>query len=101
MAFIREQYVILFHFGKHFNTCITTYTLNSQHGNIFCRYFKDNEIPSDDSRIKATITNSPAADKLTESKVTLKVPKCTKEDTGEYSLRLINKYGEAESNVSN
>ncbi|XP_014485518.1 PREDICTED: muscle M-line assembly protein unc-89-like isoform X3 [Dinoponera quadriceps] len=60
-------------------------------------YYKGLEIPSDDPRIKATITNSPAADKLTESKVTLKVPKCTKEDTGEYNLRLINKWGEAES----
>jgi len=44
--------------------------------------------------------NTPAADKLTESKVTLKIPKCTKEDTGEYTLKLKNKYGEAESSVS-
>ncbi|XP_025153244.1 obscurin isoform X6 [Harpegnathos saltator] len=62
-------------------------------------YYKDQEIPSDDSRIKSTIISGPAADKLTESKVTLKVPKCTKEDTGEYSLRLINKWGGAESNA--
>lgn len=67
---------------------------------LFRRYCKDNEIPSDDARIKQTIANGPAADKLTESKVTLTVPKCTKEDTGEYSLRLRNKYGEAEANVS-
>ncbi|XP_011062355.1 PREDICTED: muscle M-line assembly protein unc-89 isoform X5 [Acromyrmex echinatior] len=62
-------------------------------------YYKGNEIPPDDSRIKGTITNGPAADKLTESKVTLKVPKCTKEDTGEYTLKLKNKWGEAESNA--
>lgn len=37
---------------------------------------------------------------MTESKVTLKVPKCTKEDTGEYTLKLKNKWGEAESSVS-
>jgi len=66
----------------------------------FFRYCKGHEIPSDDSRIKWTITNGPAADKLTESKVTLKVPKCTKEDTGEYTLKLKNKWGEAESSVS-
>ncbi|XP_018359776.1 PREDICTED: muscle M-line assembly protein unc-89 isoform X3 [Trachymyrmex cornetzi] len=62
-------------------------------------YYKGNEIPPDDSRIKGTITNGPAADKLTESKVTLKVPKCTKEDTGEYTLKLKNKWGEAESSA--
>ncbi|KYN01946.1 Muscle M-line assembly protein unc-89 [Cyphomyrmex costatus] len=62
-------------------------------------YYKGNEIPPDDSRIKGTITNGPAADKLTESKVTLKIPKCTKEDTGEYTLKLKNKWGEAESSA--
>jgi hypothetical protein len=45
--------------------------------------------------------NTLTADKLTESKVTLMIPKCTKEDTGEYTLKLKNKYGEAESSVSN
>jgi len=68
---------------------------------VFFRYCKGHEIPPDDSRLKYTMTNTPAADKLTESKVTLKVPKCTKEDTGEYTLKLKNKYGEAESSVSN
>ncbi|XP_011689399.1 PREDICTED: muscle M-line assembly protein unc-89 isoform X3 [Wasmannia auropunctata] len=62
-------------------------------------YCKGHEIPPDDSRIKQTVTNGPAADKLTESKVTLKVPKCTKEDTGEYTLKLKNKWGEAESSA--
>ncbi|XP_018318315.1 muscle M-line assembly protein unc-89 isoform X3 [Mycetomoellerius zeteki] len=62
-------------------------------------YYKGNEIPPDDSRIKGIIANGPAADKLTESKVTLKVPKCTKEDTGEYTLKLKNKWGEAESSA--
>ncbi|XP_011159691.1 obscurin isoform X3 [Solenopsis invicta] len=62
-------------------------------------YYKGHEIPSDDSRIKGTISNGPAADKLTESKVTLKIPKCTKEDTGEYTLKLLNKWGEAESSA--
>ncbi|XP_012537087.1 obscurin isoform X3 [Monomorium pharaonis] len=62
-------------------------------------YCKGHEIPPDDSRIKWTITNGPAADKLTESKVTLKVPKCTKEDTGEYTLKLKNKWGEDESSA--
>ncbi|KAL0112247.1 hypothetical protein PUN28_011952 [Cardiocondyla obscurior] len=62
-------------------------------------YCKGQEIPSDDSRIKWTITNGPAADKLTESKVTLKIPKCTKDDTGEYTLKLKNKWGEAESSA--
>ncbi|XP_020293629.1 obscurin isoform X3 [Pseudomyrmex gracilis] len=62
-------------------------------------YCKGQEIPPDDSRIKWTVKNAPAADKLTESKVTLKVPKCTKEDTGEYTLKLRNKYGEAESSA--
>ncbi|XP_011878155.1 PREDICTED: muscle M-line assembly protein unc-89 isoform X5 [Vollenhovia emeryi] len=62
-------------------------------------YCKGHEIPPDDSRIKWTITNGPAADKLTESKVTLKIPKCTKEDTGEYTLKLKNKWGEAESSA--
>ncbi|KAL6444321.1 hypothetical protein ACFW04_001898 [Cataglyphis niger] len=62
----------------------------------FC---KGHEIPPDDSRLKWTITNSPADDKLTESKVTLKVPKCTKEDTGEYTLKLKNKWGENEASA--
>ncbi|XP_024880177.1 obscurin isoform X5 [Temnothorax curvispinosus] len=62
-------------------------------------YSNGHEIPADDSRIKWTITNGPAADKLTESKVTLKIPKCTKEDTGEYTLKLKNKWGEAESSA--
>ncbi|XP_067207809.1 obscurin isoform X2 [Linepithema humile] len=62
-------------------------------------YYKSNEIPPDDSRLKWTITNGPAADKLTESKITLKVPKCTKEDTGEYILKLKNKWGNAECNA--
>ncbi|XP_071572462.1 protein Obscurin isoform X5 [Temnothorax nylanderi] len=62
-------------------------------------YSNGHEIPPDDSRIKWTITNGPAADKLTESKVTLKIPKCTKEDTGEYTLKLKNKWGEAESSA--
>ncbi|XP_072755043.1 protein Obscurin isoform X6 [Anoplolepis gracilipes] len=62
----------------------------------FC---KGNEIPPDDSRLKWTIINGPAADKLTESKITLKVPKCTKEDTGEYTLKLKNKWGEGESSA--
>jgi hypothetical protein len=68
--------------------------------NIFFRYYKGNEIPPDDSRLKRTIMNGPAADKLTESKVTLKVPKCTKDDTGEYTLKLKNKWGSAECSVS-
>jgi len=68
--------------------------------NYSFRYYKGNEIPPDDSRLKRTITNGPAADKLTESKVTLKVPKCTKEDTGEYTLKLRNKWGGAECSVS-
>ncbi|XP_026827528.1 obscurin isoform X4 [Ooceraea biroi] len=62
-------------------------------------YCNGHEIPPDDSRLKWTITNAPAADKLTESTVILKVPKCTKEDTGEYTLKLRNKYGEAESSA--
>lgn len=67
---------------------------------MFARYSNGHEIPSGDSRLKWTVTNAPAADKLTESKVILKVPKCTKEDTGEYTLKLRNKYGEGESSVS-
>ncbi|XP_070156189.1 obscurin isoform X2 [Polyergus mexicanus] len=62
----------------------------------FC---KGHEIPPDDSRLKWTVTSGPAADKLTESKVTLKIPKCTKEDTGEYTLKLKNKWGEGESSA--
>lgn len=69
---------------------------------IVCkRYFKGDEIPPDDSRLKWTVQNKPAADKLTETTVTLVVPKCTKADTGEYTLILMNKYGEAEASVSN
>ncbi|XP_076638516.1 obscurin isoform X8 [Colletes latitarsis] len=60
-------------------------------------YFMGEEISTDDSRLKRTVENKPAADKLTETTVTLGVPKCAKEDTGEYTLKLTNKYGEAES----
>ncbi|XP_031365474.1 obscurin isoform X3 [Apis dorsata] len=62
-------------------------------------YFKGNEIHSEDSRLKITINNKPGSDKLTETTVTLSVPKCSKDDTGEYTLKLKNKYGEAESNA--
>lgn len=58
------------------------------------------EIPNDDSRIKWKMDNKPAADKLTESTITLKIPKCGSEDTGEYTLKLENKWGHAESSVS-
>ena len=64
------------------------------------RYFKGDEIHSEDSRLKITVDNKPGSDKLTETTVTLSVPKCSKDDTGEYTLKLKNKYGEAESNVS-
>lgn len=50
--------------------------------------------------MKITVDNKPGSDKLTETTVTLSVPKCSKDDTGEYTLKLKNKYGEAESNVS-
>ncbi|XP_076165903.1 obscurin isoform X4 [Ptiloglossa arizonensis] len=62
-------------------------------------YFKDKEISPDDSRLKSTVLNKPASDKLTESTVTLRIPKCSKEDTGEYTLKLQNKYGEAEASA--
>ncbi|OAD62661.1 Muscle M-line assembly protein unc-89 [Eufriesea mexicana] len=60
-------------------------------------YFNGNEIPADDSRLKFTVRNKPASDKLTETTVTLSIPKCLKDDTGEYTLKLKNKYGEAEA----
>ncbi|XP_076762738.1 obscurin isoform X1 [Xylocopa sonorina] len=62
-------------------------------------YFKGEEIPADDSRMKFTVQHKPGSDKLTETSVTLTVPKCTKEDIGEYTLKLKNKYGEAESSA--
>nr|XP_031831778.1 obscurin isoform X2 [Nomia melanderi] len=62
-------------------------------------YFRGEEIPVDDSRLKWTAENKPAADKLTETTVTLSVPKCTHDDTGEYTLKLKNKYGEAEASA--
>ncbi|CAL7949959.1 unnamed protein product [Xylocopa violacea] len=62
-------------------------------------YFKGEEIPADDSRLKFTQQNKPASDKLTETTVTLTVPKCSKDDIGEYTLKLKNKYGEAESSA--
>ncbi|XP_053986004.1 obscurin isoform X2 [Hylaeus volcanicus] len=62
-------------------------------------YFKGNEISADDSRLKCTLVNKPAADKLTETTVTLKVPKCSEQDTGEYTVKLNNKYGEAEASA--
>ncbi|KAK9307269.1 hypothetical protein QLX08_002302 [Tetragonisca angustula] len=62
-------------------------------------YFKGEEIPADDSRLKSTVDHKPANDKLTETTVTLNVPNCSKEDTGEYTLKLINKYGEAEASA--
>ena len=63
------------------------------------RYFKGEEIPADDSRLKSAVDNKPANDKLTETTVTLSVPNCSKEDTGEYTLKVKNKYGEAEASV--
>lgn len=51
-------------------------------------------------RLKFTTQNKPANDNLTSTTVTLSVPKCSKEDTGEYTLKLKNKYGEAEASVS-
>ncbi|KAK2576391.1 hypothetical protein KPH14_005736 [Odynerus spinipes] len=62
----------------------------------FCRGL---EIPSEDSRLKWTVTHKPASDKLTETTVTLKVPKCGKDDTGEYTIKLENKWGQAESSA--
>ncbi|XP_076666422.1 obscurin isoform X4 [Andrena cerasifolii] len=62
-------------------------------------YSKGEEIPADDRRLKFTVENKPANDKLTETTVTLKVPKCSKDDTGEYTLKLKNKYGEAEGSA--
>ncbi|KZC06585.1 Muscle M-line assembly protein unc-89 [Dufourea novaeangliae] len=62
-------------------------------------YFKGEEVPPDDSRLKCTVRNKPASDKLTETTITLGVPKCSEEDTGEYTLKLKNKYGEAEASA--
>ncbi|KAI4489747.1 hypothetical protein M0804_003929 [Polistes exclamans] len=62
-------------------------------------YCKGLELPNDDSRIKWKMTNKPGSDKLTESTITLKVPKCRKDDTGEYILKLENKWGQAESSA--
>ncbi|XP_033299533.1 obscurin isoform X7 [Bombus bifarius] len=62
-------------------------------------YFKGEEIPHDDMRLKFTTQNKPANDNLTSTTVTLSVPKCSKEDTGEYTLKLKNKYGEAEASA--
>nr|XP_012153983.1 PREDICTED: muscle M-line assembly protein unc-89-like isoform X1 [Megachile rotundata] len=62
-------------------------------------YFKGEEIPADDHRIKFTAQNKTIADKLTETTVTLAVPKCSNDDTGEYTLKLKNKYGEAEASA--
>ncbi|KAG7203298.1 hypothetical protein KM043_010391 [Ampulex compressa] len=62
----------------------------------FC---KGHEISPEDNKLKWSIENKPAADKLTESKVTLKVPQCSKDDTGEYTLKLKNKWGEGEASA--
>ncbi|XP_015180266.1 PREDICTED: muscle M-line assembly protein unc-89 isoform X4 [Polistes dominula] len=62
-------------------------------------YCKGLELPNDDSRIKWKMTNKPGSDKLTESTITLKIPKCGKDDTGEYILKLENKWGQAESSA--
>ncbi|XP_060826020.1 obscurin isoform X7 [Bombus pascuorum] len=62
-------------------------------------YFKGEEIPHDDMRLKFTTQSKPANDNLTSTTVTLSVPKCSKEDTGEYTLKLKNKYGEAEASA--
>lgn len=67
---------------------------------IFRRFCKGLEIPNDDSRIKWKMDNKPGSDKLTESTITLKIPKCGKDDTGDYTLKLENKWGQAESSVS-
>ncbi|XP_043582472.1 obscurin isoform X6 [Bombus pyrosoma] len=62
-------------------------------------YFKGEEIPHDDMRLKFTTQSKLANDNLTSTTVTLSVPKCSKEDTGEYTLKLKNKYGEAEASA--
>ncbi|XP_078034638.1 obscurin isoform X5 [Augochlora pura] len=62
-------------------------------------FFKGDEIAADDSRLKIKVENKPANDKLTESTITLGVPKCSNDDTGEYTLMLQNKYGEAEASA--
>ncbi|XP_076659530.1 obscurin isoform X6 [Halictus rubicundus] len=62
-------------------------------------FFKGEEIPPDDRRLKFDVQNKPANDKLTETTVTLGVPKCGADDTGEYTLKLKNKYGEAEASA--
>ncbi|XP_050589406.1 obscurin-like isoform X4 [Bombus affinis] len=62
-------------------------------------YFKGDEIPQDDMRLKFTTQSKPANDNLTSTTVTLSVPKCSNEDTGEYTLKLKNKYGEAEASA--
>ncbi|XP_017890129.1 obscurin isoform X5 [Ceratina calcarata] len=62
-------------------------------------WFKGEEIPMDDSRLKFTVEHKPIEDKLTETTAKLKVPKSTSDDTGEYTLKLKNKYGEAEASA--
>nr|XP_033338378.1 obscurin isoform X2 [Megalopta genalis] len=62
-------------------------------------FFKGAEIPVDDRRLKIDVQNKPANDKLTESTITLGVPKSSSDDTGEYTLKLKNKYGEAEASA--
>ncbi|XP_047356867.1 obscurin isoform X7 [Vespa velutina] len=62
-------------------------------------FYNGLEISNDDSRIKWKMDNKPVSDKLTESTITLKIPKCGKDDTGDYTLKLENKWGQAESSA--
>ncbi|XP_035730756.1 obscurin-like isoform X5 [Vespa mandarinia] len=62
-------------------------------------FYNGLEISNDDSRIKWKMDNKLASDKLTESTITLKIPKCGKDDTGDYTLKLENKWGQAESSA--
>ncbi|XP_066587325.1 obscurin isoform X2 [Prorops nasuta] len=62
--------------------------------------YNGSEISPEDERIKMTLKTKPAtSDKLTECSVSLSVPEVKAGDTGEYSLFLINKHGEAEASA--
>ncbi|XP_046823070.1 obscurin isoform X4 [Vespa crabro] len=62
-------------------------------------FYNGLEISNDDSRIKWKMDNKLVSDKLTESTITLNIPKCGKDDTGDYTLKLENKWGQAESSA--
>lgn len=67
---------------------------------ILYRYANGEEIPKEGTKTKRTLTSKKIEDNLLECTVTLSVPDVQQADTGNYAVKAVNTYGEAEAHVS-